>query len=463
MTDKGNARRLILKHGKHLRYLKARDLWLVWNGKHWAPDETGEVVRLAKQVIADLAEEARSASDGEESAPVRKWQRRCETPARISAMLDWAKTEPGINVLPDQLNADPWKFNCRNGTVDLRTGQLHPHNSEDLHSKLADNDYDPKAQCSVFLKFLQRISNEDATWVNYVQRIFGYALTGDTREQCFFFSTGGGENGKSTLISTLLHIAGPYGKTSAPEVFLKRNYATHPTEVADIQGCRVIVTPEVEQGRALNEALLKQLSGGDKIKARYLFHDFFEFTPTAKVILSANTLPEIRGADHGIWRRVRVIPFDVTISAEEKDPQLLDKLKAEAPGILAWAVQGCLAWQQRRLSPPDRILRATAEYRETMDIVGRFLTDACERHPKGRESAADLFQAFECWCAANGEAVLTQKDFGSRLLNHGLRGLKSNGRTVRVGVRLKGRAPGEGRDDGEGLPIRSSDCHPECC
>jgi putative DNA primase/helicase len=435
LTDLGNAQRFVRVYGKSARHVPGLG-WLIWTGQRWKRDELGEVMRFAKRTVERISSEVRTASNRKLAKSLRQFALRCETPARMNAMLELARFEPGISVMSNALDADPWKLNCSNGTVDLRTGQLHPHRLEDLNTKMVEVGFDPKAECPLFLKFLHRIFSDDAELIGFVQRVFGYALTGDTSAQSFFVFYGRGANGKSVLLDIILHIAGPYGKTMPPELLLKKPNGGTPFESADLHGCRVSVCSEVEQGRAFNEPLLKQLTGGDRMKARHLYQDFFEFTPMAKLILSANSLPEITGADHGIWRRANIIPFDVEIPVQEQDKQLAQKLKAEAPGILAWAVQGELERQKKGLMPPARVLHATTEYRDRMDTVGRFIADVCERAPGARVAASALHCAYVEWSSRNGEQPMTMKAFAARLEEHGITALKS-GTMMRLGIRLR--------------------------
>jgi len=454
-SDDGNARRFMRRFGERVRHVPAQG-WLLWNDKWWEPDRKGEVRQLAKEIVADLFEESKTTNNGDRANGLWRFGLRCETPARIKAMLESASTEPGVVVLPEALDADPWKLNCTNGTVDLRTGQLLPHRKEDLITKIVNVDHDQTAECPRFLAYLRRVLANDEELINYVQRVLGYTLTGDMREHAFFILFGSGANGKSLLLSILQFILGPYMKTAAPEVFLKRQHSGHPTEVADLQGCRLVATHEVESGRAFNEALLKQLTGGDCIKARFMRQDFFEFQPTAKIVIQANTLPEITGGDNGIWRRVQIIPFDVTIPEHERDKELIQKLKAEASGVFAWMVRGCLAWQQRGLTPlPVRVRRAGDSYRAQMDVVGRFIADRCEQDPRARVSAATLYTAYEAWCLRNGEAPMTGRTFGTRLNEHGIPSQKTKGVIIRLGLRLKDSCGEEG-EDGEHPPTSSS-------
>ena len=454
-TDDGNARRFMRRFGELVRYVPGQG-WLIWNGRRWEPDRKGEVKQLAKKIIAALFEESKNEPNGDRAIGLWRFGNRCETPARLNAMLESAATEPDLAILSEDLDADPWKLNCANGTVDLRTGQLFPHRKEDLITKLINVDHDPTAECPRFLAYLHRVLDNDEELSDYIQRVLGYVLTGDMREQVFFILHGGGENGKSVLLSLLHFILGPYMKTAAPEVFLKRPHLGHPTEVADLQGCRLVATHEVEPGRAFNESLLKQLTGGDRIKARFMRQDFFEYQPMAKLMFQANTLPEITGGDHGIWRRIRIIPFDVPILEHEKDTELLHKLKKEASGVLAWLVRGCLAWQQRGLKPlPERVRRAGNSYRDQMDVVGRFIAEKCEQDPKARVSAADLYRAYVAWSRLNAEEPMKSKEFGARLTEHGIKWKKTGGLIMRLGLRLK-HTTGDKGEDGEHPPTSSS-------
>lgn len=422
-TDLGNARRLVQLDGAGLRYVPQWGTWLVWDGQRWRRDVKGEVVERAKSVTTTLWREVAEESDGERRKNLAKWAAQSEAANRIDAMVKLARTEPGIAVEPDELDADPWLLNLASGTVDLRSGAHRPPRPADLLTKLAPVVFDPAATCPAWLAFLARII-PDPSVRQFLQEAVGYALTGTTSEQVLFFAYGSGANGKSTLTDTLQALLGDYARQAAPDLLLARQDA-HPTGVADLHGARLVVATEVEEGRRLGEATVKQLTGGDRIKARFMRQDFFEFTPTHKFFLHGNHRPVVRGTDHAIWRRLRLIPFTVTIPDEEQDRHLVERLRGELPGILRWAIEGCLRWQRHGLSEPDAVLAATSAYRREMDSLGGFLEEHCVMAEHAQASAASLYQAYKAWLDENGEESVSQKAFGSALADRGFESRKA--------------------------------------
>lgn len=417
-TDLGNARRLIEMHGAEVRYVPAWASWHVWDGARWRRDGKGEVVERAKSVTRALWAEVATERDPHRRKQLGRWAAQSENVGRIDAMVKLARTAPGIAVEPDELDAQPWLFNVSNGTIDLRTGELRAHCPEDLVTKLAPVAFDAGAVCPTWTAFLERVI-PDAEVRAFLQEAAGYALTGVTTEQVLFFLFGLGANGKSTLTDTLQALFGDYGRQAEPGLLLARQ-DVHPTGVADLQGARLVVATEVEEGRRLGEATVKQLTGGDRIKARYMRADFFEFTPTHKLFLHGNHRPIVRGTDHAIWRRLRLIPFTVTILRDEQDKSLVGRLRRELPGILTWAIEGCLRWQQTGLSEPAAVLAATSAYRTDMDVVGGFLAESCVVADNAWVSAASLYRAYSTWCDDNGERAVSQRALGLVLTERGL-------------------------------------------
>ncbi len=414
-TDLGNAERLIDRHGEDLKYVHAWGGYLLYDGQRWAADQCGAVKFKAAETVRNIYHEAGDALDKEERKALASHAKKSESQSRIEAMLSLA--EHMIAVKPGGLDLNPWLLNVENGTVDLCTGELHLHQRDDLITKLAPVEYDPDATAPNFEAFLEQVlPSEDLR--RFVQRAIGYSLTGDVSEQVLLFMYGAGANGKSTLINVMLAMLGEYGMQAAPEL-LTAKPGTHPTELADLQGARLAASVEVEDGRRLAESLVKQLTGGDRIKARFMRQDFFEFEPTHKVVLAANHKPTIRGTDHAIWRRIKLVPFEVTIPKAEQDPHLFEKLRAELPGILAWAVRGCLDWQQNGLGEPEEVRAATAEYRAEMDVIAAFLDERCVVHERATTTAQALYDAYTTWCDEYREKPEKQRSFGLRLTERG--------------------------------------------
>ncbi len=345
LTDVGNAERLVERHGEDIRYCYPLSQWLCFGGQRWRGDDAGEVERRSKETVRATLREAAPEEGPIIDRDLARHALASESRARIEAMIALARSEPGIPIRPEEMDLDQWLLNAENGTIDLRTGELREHRREDLITKLAPVEYDPSAEAPTWEVCLK-------TWLpseglrRFVQKAVGYALTGDVSEQVLLFLYGTGANGKSTLINALMEAMGDYALQAAPELLTVKASA-HPTELADLKGARFVASVEVEDGKHLAESLVKQMTGGDRIKARFMRADFFEFSPTHKVFLAANHKPEVRGTDTGIWRRIKTVPFDVTIPKGERDPALLAKLRDELPGILRWAVEGCLLWQRR--------------------------------------------------------------------------------------------------------------------
>ncbi len=417
-TDMGNAERLVARHGHDLRYVHAWGKWLEYDGTRWRVDDTGEVRRRAKETTRSIYGEAEEPEYAELRKELAQHAIHSEARSRVEAMIALAGSELGIPVRPDDLDKDPWLLNVENGTVELRTGELREHRREDLITKLAPIEYDPEAKAPTWEAVLQRLL-PSPTLRTFFQRFVGYCLTGDTSEQVLVFLYGLGANGKSTIINALLDTLGDYGQQAAPELLTVKGNS-HPTEIADLKGARLVASIEVEEGKRLAEALVKQLTGGDRIKARHMRQDFWEFKATHKLLLAANHKPRVRGADHAIWRRIKLVPFDVTIPDEEKDKKLPEKLRAQRSGILAWAVRGCRDWQQNGLGEPEEVRAATDAYRAEMDVLAAFLDECCVLHEDAHAGATPLYTAYKDWCASAGENPETQTRFGTMLRERGL-------------------------------------------
>jgi P4 family phage/plasmid primase-like protien len=415
-TDLGNARRLVRGHGADFHHCHPWRRDLVFDGRRWREDDTAQAERWTKDTVRRMYAEAAGEENGDRREGLVQHALESEDAKRLRAMVSLARSEPGVPVLPADLDADPFLFNALNGTIDLRTGRLREHRREDLLTKLAPVEYDPDAPCPLWRKFLGRILDGNEDLVAYLQRVVGYGLTGDVSEQSLWFFHGTGANGKSTFLLTVLAMLGDYGMQAVSDLLLVKNHEAHPTERADLFGRRFVATIETEEGKRLAEALMKQMTGGDKVRARRMRQDFFEFSPTHKIVLAANHKPVIRGTDHAVWRRIKMVPFTVTIPDEEKDKALPEKLKAELPGVLGWAVRGCLDWQRHGLGEPDEVRKATTEYQAEQDTVQGFLNECCFINSDARVKSSALLEAYHEW---SGDRLMTAPAFRERLKEKG--------------------------------------------
>jgi len=418
-TDLGNAERFAAQHRGKVRYCHLWDKWLVWDGRRWKPDSTAVVQRMAKQTVRAIYGEAENCTDDDIRGSIAKWAGKSESRAKIEAMLVLAKSEPGIPVEPQDLDKDDWLFNCLNGTLDLRTGDVRSHNPADLITKLAPVVADPKAKASIWDKFQERITAGNDELIRFKQRMYGSALTGDTSDQCIFLHYGTGANGKSTELETIKTLLGDYAKQAEFSTFTIRKNETVRNDIADLRGARFVSAIEAESGQRLAESIVKQMTGGDTLKARFLFSEYFEFKPTFKICLAANHKPVIRGNDHAIWRRIRLIPFTVTIPEKERDLRLLQKLKAEASGILNWLLIGCAEWQKNGLGMTDSVKTATEAYRDEMDTLSDFISDCCLIDQMCQTTKQELYERYEKWCGENGEEPLKKRTFGVKMTERG--------------------------------------------
>jgi putative DNA primase/helicase len=363
-------------------------------------------------------------------------QRQIQSAKTIASVLHLAKSDPRIVVGPDQFDRDPWLLNTPGGTVELKTGQMREHRREDYITKITTAL--PKGDCPLWRKFIGQISDGDELRVAFLQRALGYGLTGSTQEQCLFFFYGRGANGKSVLLNTVSSILGDYHRTAPIETFTESHTERHPTELAGLRGARLVTAIETEEGRRWNETKIKTLTGGDKIAARYMRGDFFEYSPLFKLFIAGNHKPSLRTVDEAIRRRFYLVPFDVTISAEKCDPNLAEKLKAEGPGILRWMIEGCLEWQRDGLNPPPAVRDATKEYLEAEDAIATWLADCCTLDPNAKESSTLLFQSWAAWANVAKEPVGSQRAFCQKLeARSELRPHRSKKERGFLGLRIK--------------------------
>ena len=430
-TDDANALLFLGIYGEDVRYCPPWDKWLLWSGSHWAVDESLKIQKLTFDVPRMIYRETAKESDKEQRKWLGELARKLENTTKRANMLTSVK--PRVVVHHKELDKGHFLLNVGNGTIDLKTGDIRPHKRADLLTHDNEIEYHRDATAPTWERFLVDIFEGDVELVEFVQRAIGYSLTGNVKEQVLFICHGGGENGKSKFFEVLLKILGTLSIQAAPDLLMADIKQRHPTEQADLFGKRVVSCQETGEGRRFNETLVKQLTGGDAIRARRMHEDFWQFDPTHKLWLSTNHKPEIRGTDHAIWRRIRLIPFNVKFTIDGaggtrvRDSDMSDKLMAELPGILTWAVNGCLAWQRNGLKPPKAVTQATNSYQVEMDVLAAWMTDCCVVNRVSDARAADLYDSYSQWCEQSGERPEPQRKFGTRLSERGFESRKSTG------------------------------------
>lgn len=418
MTDTGNAERFYDRFGQYVRYSFNRKKWYYWTGKCWMLDELGEVKKLADEICADLKREALAIEDDELQDKALKFARSTANTSRKEAMLKEAQHLFEIPAAPDDFDAYSEFLNCENGIINLRNGELTPHDAEMMLTKMCGTEYDvDHARPERWMQFLSEITGDDADLIDYIQRCVGYALTGSNREQCAYFLYGMGNNGKSTFLNALAEVLGSYASNAQPDTIMLQSRLGSSggganSDIARLKSTRFVTCEEPTEGVRLNEGLLKQLTGGSKVTCRFLYGDEFEYTPEFKIWVATNHKPVIRGTDVGIWRRIKLIPFEVNIPVEKVDKGLMDKLRAEYPQILAWAVEGCIKWQREGMTEPACVLEATKEYRQEMDLIASFVEQCVIiDYTADKVMARDLFNVYSKWAKENNEYEMSSKKF----------------------------------------------------
>ena len=439
-TELGNAQRLEALAAIDLKFVPGIG-WLFYDSGVWLADNHAATEVYKNRVIDSLYTELEPLIANHDTEGIKRlsaWAKRSEEVKKAEGALGWAKSSPSFYTLPGKLDSDQMLLNVKNGTIDLRTGRLRAHDRKDLITKLAPVNFDPNAKAPVFESFLLQIMGGDKELAGFIQRAVGYSLTGSVKEQCWFICYGVGANGKGTLLNALLEILGSYGIQAAPDLLmLARNGGEkHPTEQADLMGRRLAVAQETESGRQLAEVAVKQMTGGDKIKARFMRGDFFQFNPTHKLWLATNHKPVIKDTTESTWRRIILIPFEVVIPAEERDKDLPEKLFNEFPGILAWAVAGCLEWQRSGLQIPAKVRAAVEEYREESDVIGRFLKDRTLKDAGNSEYLDKIFKSYQEWCNENNQGATSSRGLSQSLQERGLQRVRKELGMAFLGIRV---------------------------
>jgi putative DNA primase/helicase len=424
-SDDALALRFADRHEGAVRFVAAWGQWFRYDGKVWRQDGTLHAFDLARRICREASAEC-NGKKGEKAA--------LASAKTVSAIERLAKSDRRMAATIDQWDADPWLLNTPDGVIDLRTGRMRAHRADDYMTKVTA--VGPTGACPIFLKFLDRITGSDPELIAYLRRVLGYALTGATRDHALFFGYGTGANGKSVLLSTVAGILGDYHKTAPIETFTASNVDRHPTDLAMLRGARLVTATETEEGRQWAESRIKSLTGGDRVSARFMRQDFFEYVPQFKLFIAGNHRPGLRSVDEAIRRLFHLIPFAVTIPAEERDGELTEKLKAEWPGILAWLVAGCLKWQSERLAAPGAVTAATAEYLNSEDAIAAWIDERCERDLNAWSGSSALFASWASWATKAGEALGSQRKFSQKLVERKFSKHRTNAGEGFYGLRI---------------------------
>jgi putative DNA primase/helicase len=437
LNDTERSHRFAKKYADELKYVQAWKQWLLWNGVRWVPDEDGAVFRKAQEIPKLLLKEAAEIDNNDSRTKAAGAAIRAGDRSKLEAMIKLAECQPGIATSPTLFDSDPLLLGIANGVVDLRTGKFREAQKEDYIIKQVGTAYDPAATCPTWEKFLLRVLSENAELISFIQRAVGYSLTASIAEQVLFFLYGTGQNGKSTFAECLKHLFGSYMIKATTALYTLNRHASEPLqEIARLVGKRLVTGSETEEGARLAESRVKDITGGDTLTGRELYCPAFNFKPTHKLWIYGNHRPDVRGNDYGIWRRIKLIPFEVQIPDEEKDLKLFGKLLKELPGILNWAIKGCIEWQNRGLDAPRIVIEATDEYREEEDEIGEFLTQTCCQGGKVERTA--LYSEYLEW-AKNCQIRMTMrpKNFAKQIrVRAGISERKSNGKWYWHGISI---------------------------
>ncbi|MDR1930408.1 MAG: DUF5906 domain-containing protein [Treponema sp.] len=418
-TDSTNAQRLIREHGRDIRYNAAWKKWVVWNGTYWQTDNGALIHEKGLEMVRNIYDELLKTADYRDRMEIEKYAMLSESVRRREAFVKAASWVSSLNISSDDLDRNPWLLNVQNGTINMETGEFREHRQEDMITRMARTAYDSTVDCPAWKQFIREIMNYNGDIITFLQTIAGWAVTGDTSEQTMFILFGSGANGKSTFLNTIMYLLGDYAIATPTETFMKRNGEQISNDIARLRGTRFVTTTEAEQGKRLSEPLIKQITGNDRMTARFLYGEFFNFVPTFKIFMATNHKPVIRGTDYGIWRRIKLIPFTTRIEEEMQDKHLEEKLRAESSGILNWLLEGTARWRREGLKAPRAILNATDEYRGEMDVIGNFLKECCIQNPGCSIRIRELFKAYQGWCDENNEHACSERFFSLRLKEMG--------------------------------------------
>jgi P4 family phage/plasmid primase-like protien len=455
LTDFGNAERFVARYGRDVRYCSPWGKWLVWDGRRWQTDDRGVVREWGKDTIRAIAAEAVDEADGEQRKETLKWAFRCEMGRSLDTMLQFAQSMSGVALLPEDLDRNPWLLNVANGTIDLQKLELRESRREDLLTKAAPVAYLPNAACPTWESFIRTAMEgkhgetevEQSEMVGYLRRLVGYILCGDITEKMLPLLYGPGDTGKTTFTELVLELMGnDYGKTTTEDTIAakKGNYGSIPNDVAALRGARLVVVSETSRGLQLNEGRIKAMTGRNQIPARFLNQEWFTFIPEFTLLIETNHRPQITDTDSAIWNRVKPIPFLNVIPKEEQDGRLPDRLRAEMPGILNWALAGFAEWRSGGLREPDTVRGANEDYRNQSDRLRDFLNEQCEIGDGQRIRSGELYRAYKGFIEGRGLRPLGDQEFSETMRERGFVKKDVKGYGTWLGIGLK---PSASTDD----------------
>lgn len=442
-SDIGFARRLVHEARGTLRYCRETKSWLAWNGKRWLKDDGLAAQHVAKRVSDMLWRELAELPSDDDRKRAVPFVKSASSARAIDAAVKLARSEPGVTVSMTELDCKPYLLNVANGTLDLKTLELLPHNPEHLLTHLADVEFDSLATCPAWEKFISDVTDNDDALAGFLQRSCGLALSGDVSEHALWLHYGEGRNGKSTLLNILGELLGSYYGPAPMDMLLIKHGRSKEQETmfANLAGKRLVTSVEADSGVRFSEATVKLLTGGDTVAARHLYGAYWSLTPSWKLHVAANHKPIVRGQDEGIWRRLMLTPWMVTFDGNREDKGLKDKLRSEFPGILGWCVVGFQKWLANGLVPPESVTAATSEYRSENDVLAQWIDECCIRQETAAAKALDLYRSFKGWADERGEFCPSSKAMGSQLERMGFRkerpsGGPYRGSTIRRGIGL---------------------------
>ncbi|MDA9010220.1 phage/plasmid primase, P4 family [bacterium] len=447
-TDTGNMERFVDQHQGYLRSLGTIKTWLVWDGTRWKPSDYAEVFKFALETVESIKTEVEEAEDFLDAQTLQKWSLTSQSEPKMRAMLNMASNHPLLVSKASSFDKQKMKLNCLNGIVDLKTGQLNQRTSDDLHTKVIGTNFNPQAKCPNFDKFIKEVFGSDGELISWIQRAFGYSLTGSAQEQVLFICYGTGANGKSTLLETISKILSDYSTNADFEMFLsnQKSDVRVMEAVGELKGIRLALASEVDASKRFNESLVKRLTGGDTLRGTRLHMGAFQFEPQHKLWFLCNHIPFARDGSHGFWRRIKVIPFAQQFQGASLDSSLPDKLWAEREGILAWMIRGAVAWAKELqktnattgLGPCKAIDQSIEEYRYDNDLSARFIEDCLVRdNDFGSIGARELYFAYQRWWSDNSdEDTPSEGIFSRRMEERGLKKTRTKAGVVYKGVKL---------------------------